>query len=187
MALQVFWKSGFEAASMGDLTDAMGITSPSLYAAYGSKEALFLEALQHYRTHYAQAMLDVLYSAENAAGGLSAMFETAIDLFTRADRPHGCMVVLAEAGNAPASGTARQILSGLRLQRSDEIAARLQLDVSAGHLHLKLPVQPLADMYAALLQGIAVAARDGTPRNRLSALYKPAILLLIEPKNINWL
>lgn len=48
-AMEVFWRLGYEGASMTDLTAAMGIASPSLYAAFGSKEALFRQALDHYR------------------------------------------------------------------------------------------------------------------------------------------
>ncbi|WP_429933020.1 TetR/AcrR family transcriptional regulator [Agrobacterium vitis] len=178
LALQVFWLKGFEATSVADLVAAMGINSPSIYAAYGSKEALFLEALQHYRAHYAQGMLDALERGVDAVSGLSAMFETAINLFTRPDWPQGCLVVLAEAGNGPSSTVARETLSSLRRQRSEEIAARLLRDVDEGRLRSDVPVDTLADMYAALLQGIAVGARDGVPRSRLSALYKPALLPL---------
>ncbi|MBB3608168.1 TetR/AcrR family transcriptional regulator [Rhizobium sp. BK602] len=174
-ALMAFWHRGYEATSMNDLVVAMGINSPSIYAAYGSKEALFSEAVQHYRSHYAAALLEALNGAPDAATGLSAMFEAAIDLFTGPDRPHGCFIVSAAAGNAPEASAIQEELSRLRRERSDEIAARIHRDAIAGRLHLDLEIQALADLYTAILQGMAIAARDGVTRARLSKLYVPSI------------
>lgn len=176
-ALMAFWREGFEATSMSDLIAAMGINSPSIYAAFGSKEALFSEAVQHYRTQYAAGLL-VALNAPDAASGLSAMYEAAIDLFTKRGRPHGCFIVTASAGNAPAATEIQRELTRLRRERSDEIAARIQRDVVEGRLPPDIPVQSFADMYTAILQGIAIAARDDVPRSRLSCLYLPSLFLL---------
>lgn len=173
-----FWRKGYAATSMDDLVKAMGINSPSIYAAYGSKEALYSEAVQHYRANYAAILLDALTEAANASRGLSAMFEAAIDLFTKSDRPNGCFIVTAAAGNAPARSEIQVELSRLRRERSSEIAMRIQRDIIEGRLDPDLPVQSLADMYAAILQGIAVAARDGVSKSRLSSLFVPSLALL---------
>lgn len=163
---------------MADLVEAMGINSPSIYAAYGSKEALFSEAVHRYRTHHAAGLLDALNGAPDAVSGLAAMFEAAIDLFTRPGHPKGCFIVAAAGGNAPEAATIQAELAGLRRERSDEIAARIERDGAEGRLRPRYPAQPLADMYAAILQGISIAARDGVSKSRLSELYRPSLVLL---------
>ncbi|TCQ02434.1 TetR family transcriptional regulator [Rhizobium sp. PP-F2F-G36] len=177
-ALMAFWQNGYEATSMEDLVKAMGINSPSIYAAYGSKEALFSEAVHRYRTHHAAGLLDALNGAPDAVSGLTAMFETAIDLFTRPGHPTGCFIVVASGGNAPTTAAIQADLSRLRRQRSDEIAARIERDVGEGRPRPQYPVRPLADMYAAILQGISIAARDGVSRSRLSELYRPSLAVI---------
>ncbi|AWN52876.1 TetR/AcrR family transcriptional regulator [Methylobacterium sp. 17Sr1-1] len=177
-ALMAFWRKGYEATSMGDLVAAMGINSPSLYAAYGSKEALFCEAVQHYCEHYAVGLLSALNDARDAAHGLAAMFDAAITLFTQPRHPYGCFIVMAAAGNAPASPEIQDKLSELRRERSDHIAARIERDVAEGRLRPDLPIGALADLYTAILQGMAVAARDGISPSRLAHLYIPSLSLL---------
>jgi len=177
-ALSAFWRNGYEATSMSDLVEMMGINSPSIYAAYGSKEDLFCEAMQRYRTHYAASLLDALNNAPNAATGLAAMFDAAIELFTRPGQPRGCFIVMAAGGNAPATVAIQEELSRLRRERSDEIAARIERDDTENLIRSGVAIRPLADMYAAILQGISIAARDGMSKQRLSDLYRPSLTLL---------
>lgn len=155
---------------MTDLVEAMGINSPSIYAAFGSKEALFAEALRHYGSVYANALPDALNSAPDTASAMDAMFEAAVDLFTRPDTPGGCFVVNSVASNAPNSPEIEEALKRLRQERLEQIAERLARDVRGGRLRHDTPVQELADLYAAILQGLAQAARDGLGKERLAKL-----------------
>jgi AcrR family transcriptional regulator len=169
-ALMAFWQNGFEATSMTDLVEAMGINSPSIYAAFGSKEALFAEALRHYGSVYANALPDALNDAPDTASAMDAMFEAAIDLFTRPDTPGGCFVVNSVASNAPNNPEMEEALKQLRQERLEQIAKCLARDVRSGRLRHDTPVQELADLYAAILQGLAQAARDGLGKERLAKL-----------------
>jgi AcrR family transcriptional regulator len=169
-ALMAFWQDGFEATSMTDLVEAMGINSPSIYAAFGAKEALFAEALRHYGSVYANALPDALNNAPDTASAMDAMFEAAVDLFTRSDTPGGCFVVNSVASNAPNSPEIEETLKRLRQERLKQIAERLARDVRSGNLRHDTPVQELADLYAAILQGLAQAARDGLGKERLAKL-----------------
>ncbi len=171
-ALMAFWRRGFEATSMNDLVAAMGINSPSIYAAFGSKEALFAEAVQHYNAAYAEGLLQALQDAPDAASGLQAMFEAAVQLFTRPDTPGGCFVVNSVASNSPSGAVAERMLKRLRRERSQQIAKRLREDVAKGRLRDDTPVPELADLYAAILQGLAQAARDGVNKRRLRGICR---------------
>lgn len=169
-ALIAFWRNGFEATSMNDLVEAMGINSPSIYAAFGSKESLFAEAVQHYHAAYANRLLQSLNDGPDAASGIDAMFEAAIELFTRPDTPGGCFVVNSVGSNAPNGLETEQALKRLRRERSEQIADRLTEDVRGGRLRDDTPVQELSDLYGAILQGLAQAARDGLGKERQAKL-----------------
>ncbi len=171
-ALKAFWRRGFEATSMTDLVAAMGINSPSIYAAFGPKEALFAEAVQHYKAAYADGLLQALQEAPDAASGLQAMLEAAVQLFTRPDTPGGCFVVNSVASNAPSGPVVERMLKRLRRERSEQIAKQLRKDVATGRLRVDTPVQELADVYAAILQGLAQAARDGVSQRRLRGICR---------------
>jgi len=171
-ALKAFWRGGFEATSMNDLVAAMGINSPSIYAAFGSKDALFVEAVAHYNTAYADRLLQALKDAPDAASGLQAMLEAAVQLFTRPDTPGGCFIVSSVASNSPNGPAAERLLKRLRRERSQQIAERLRADVAKGRLRDDTPVQELADLYAAILQGLAQAARDGVSKRRLRGISR---------------
>ncbi|MCF1473032.1 TetR/AcrR family transcriptional regulator [Agrobacterium vitis] len=178
-ALMAFWQNGFEATSMSDLVEAMQINSPSIYAAFGSKEALFAEAIDHYRQTYAHQLLQALNDAPDAASGIEAMFEAAIELFTHQNTPGGCFVVNSVASNAPRGLELEQMLTRLRWQRSEQMAERLKTDVHAGKLRDDTPVQELSDLYAVLLQGLAQAARDGLGKTRLMRLCEHSRHLIL--------
>lgn len=169
-ALMAFWQNGYEATSMNDLVGAMGINSPSIYAAFGSKEALFTEAVQHYHAVYANGLLQALNDAPDAPSGIDALFGAAVELFTRPNLPGGCFVVSSVASNAPNGPETGQTLKQLRRERSKQIAERLAEDVRSGNLRHDTPVQELSDLYAAILQGLAQAARDGLDKERLAKL-----------------
>jgi AcrR family transcriptional regulator len=178
-ALMAFWQNGFEATSMHDLVEVMQINSPSIYAAFGSKEALFAETIDHYRETYALELLQALNDAPSAIRGIDAMFVAAIELFTRPDTPGGCFVVNSVASNAPNRLELEQALARLRWQRLEQIAERLREDVRAGRLRDDIPVQELSDLYAVLLQGLAQAARDGLGKARLMKLYEQSRQLIL--------
>jgi AcrR family transcriptional regulator len=178
-ALMAFWRKGFEATSMNDLVDAMGINSPSIYAAFGSKEALFGEAVQHYSAAYANGLLQALNDAPDASSGIGAMLDAAAELFTRPNLPGGCFVVSSIASNAPDGPETEQTLKQFRRERSEQIAERLAEDVLCGRLRDDTPVQELSDLYAAILQGLAQAARDGVGKERLARLSGHSANLIV--------
>src|SRR5687767_835312 len=96
-AMRLFWRKGFEATSISDLTAAMGIGSPSLYAAFGSKEALYVEALHHYGENFEPLVWDGFRSAGPAREAVMAYLLDSAAVLTGsvADNPPGCMVALA--------------------------------------------------------------------------------------------
>ncbi len=94
-AMHVFWERGYEAASVADLTSAMGITPPSLYTAFGDKEQLFLEAIERYALGYGSAGARALKEESSARGAIERWLLEAANELTQPCHPRGCMVVMA--------------------------------------------------------------------------------------------
>ncbi|MDF2625000.1 MAG: TetR family transcriptional regulator, partial [Kosakonia cowanii] len=93
-AMLLFWRKGYTATSMSDLYEAMGIKSPSLYAAFGSKENLYDEVLQHYEQCVAPLIWGDMEQEPSPKRAVASWLERSADMLTRCDLPHGCMVTL---------------------------------------------------------------------------------------------
>jgi AcrR family transcriptional regulator len=133
-AMHVFWERGYEAASIADLTSAMGITPPSLYTAFGDKEQLFLEAIERYALGYGSAGARALEEEPTARGAIERwMLESANEL-TQPCHPKGCMVVMAATN---CSAAAERVQDALLLRRTEAIAnvgRRIQGGIDNGEL-----------------------------------------------------
>ncbi|MDR5799586.1 TetR/AcrR family transcriptional regulator [Caballeronia sp. LZ001] len=168
-AMEVFWAKGFDTCSMADLVDAMGINSPSLYAAFGSKEDLYREAIALYSAAEGGAAVRQLRAHESARDGLRAMFRTSIELFTSGTGPRGCMIFLGGMSVAPEHGELRDELRKIRRQVASAIAARLNDARKHGELHANADIHALAALCMMLFAGLSIEAQDGVRRNALYA------------------
>lgn len=174
-AMEVFWAKGYDSASMADLTAAMGIAAPSLYAAFGSKEGLFREALQLYGTTEGLGIWGGLDSAPTARAAVEGFLTATADAFSEPGKPPGCMVVLSAVN---ATGTGPDLCQDLRRDRADGIArlrARLERAVAEGELPPGFDSAAAADFYVTVQQGMSIRARDGAPRESLAATARCAL------------
>lgn len=174
-AMDVFWSKGYEAASLTDLTEAMGINSPSLYGAFGSKESLFREAVELYRETEGGAGRRALQDAPTARAAIEAMLLASAERFTAPGHPHGCMIVLgAPAGCVNHAGVG-DFLSDSRREMQGRILARLQAGAAAGELPPDADLKALAAFYTTVLHGMSIQARDGASRKTLQAVARQAM------------
>src|SRR3546814_18509706 len=121
--MEVFWEKGLDGASMNDLTAAMGINSPSLYAAFDSKEALFREAVALYVATDGAGIWAPLKEEGSAYGVVEGFLMETARLFSRPDRPSGCLVVLSLLHPAKASEAIRAELIAKREQDRKSIVS----------------------------------------------------------------
>jgi AcrR family transcriptional regulator len=167
-ALSVFCERGYDATTLQDLQAAMGgITPPSFYAAFGSKEALFLEAVDVYRTTTGGRPVRALEGQPTARASVEAMLEEAVAIFAGPDGPRGCLVVLGGM-NCTNDSVLNHLLS-MRQQMSEIVVRRLERGVRDGDLPAGLDLPAIAAFYVTVIHGLALRARDGIARKALRA------------------
>ena len=177
-ARDAFWARGYEGVAMSDLVAALGIASARIYAAFGSKEALFREAVELYESGEGAFAVRALAAPLTVRDAVARMLEAAVLLYTRAGQPQGCMVVTAATNTSADNDGIRDWLAQHRRDRTEAVIDRLRVAQQSGELNAETDVQALGDCYAALLHGLSVQARDGVPAARLLALIKPALVAL---------
>lgn len=174
-ALIAFWEHGYEATSVSELTAAMGIGAPSLYAAFGDKQALFAEVVREYGARYGSFGDRALAEEPTARAAVERMLREAAVAYTVPGRPHGCLVI-----HAATNCTTPHVEESLRGRRNADIAAfarRIQDDVDAGRLPADMDVAALARHTGAIIQGMSQQARDGASREELSVLAEIAMAI----------
>jgi len=165
-ALEVFWRQGYEGTALADLTAAMGINRPSLYATFGNKEALFRQALDRYAdgpAAYAARALDL----PRARDVVEALVYGAIDLTTGPDTPLGCINVRTAQACGPDAEPARR--EAMTRRAADHAALRRRLGRARAEGDLPPDADPdaLAQFVTTFIDGIAVQASGGASRAQL--------------------
>jgi len=166
-AMHVFWEHGYEAASISELTAAMGITPPSLYAAFGDKERLFLEAIERYGKGpggFGQRALD---EEPTARGAIERLLREAAAELTQECHPLGCMMVMAATNCSVAAEHIQAALAKRRALGLAHMTARLERGIDDGELPADTDAGALANFYATVYQGMSMQAKDGASRASL--------------------
>lgn len=174
-AMEVFWQHGFEGSSMTDLTAAMGINSPSLYAAFGSKEALYLEAVRHFSETAAAGTFRALMEAPTLREGLAGMLHASVDCSTQEGLPQGCMIALGATHCAPENERVRLELKEMRRALQDTLRLKFETAIADGLLPPDSNASSLATYYATVMHGISIQARDGATRKELATVVAHAL------------
>ena len=176
-ALEVFWQHGFQAASLADLTSAMGLSKPSLYAAFGDKESLYLKVLERYVALQIEQHTAIFDSEPDARQALEKFLRTMAALLADPTPPCGCLIVngMADCGLASTPPAIEQALRKA-LQRSEARLhrqfVRAQRD---GQLAPQINASDLAAFFTSLLAGLAVLAKSGAKRAKLDAVISAAM------------
>ena len=174
-AMKTFWKFGYEGASMAALTSAMGINSPSLYAAFGSKEGLFREAVQLYLETEDCKGKAILESEPTARAAIHAMLRHSVGNLVRPGWPHGCLLILGDSNAAPENDGVRQYLCQRRRDIQAGLEARLKRGMEAGDVPARADIKAMAAFYMTVLQGLSLRARDRASREAMSEVVESAM------------
>jgi len=174
-AMVLFWRKGFAATSMNDLCDAMDVRSPSLYAAFGSKEALYLEAIQHYVEMFGPPVWDGLAASASARAGVESVLLAATETLPKSRvTPGGCMAALAAVSDEWPAGIAEVVVK-IRMIMLGRLRSRLEAGAANGELPTTTDIDALSRFYFSVYQGMAVQARDGADAAELKGLVAAAM------------
>jgi AcrR family transcriptional regulator len=179
-ALGVFWSKGYEGASLTELTEAMGITRPSLYAAFGNKEALFRKALDLYEREKL-AYIGEAMKAPTARGVAERLLRGSLQNQMSECGPRGCLGVISSmaCGAEAESIRAEVIARGASARRA--IIERFERAKAEGDLPAHVDVDGLTAYLMAILQGMAVQAGSGASREQLEGLIDTSMTVWPSP------
>ena len=172
-ALQVFWRQGYEATSLSDLTAAMGINRPSLYAAYGNKESLFRKVLDR----YVQGAADTMQCAMDeptARAAVQRLLRTAAGA-AGPGSPRGCLMVSAALAGSEEAAIIREELAARRASTEAVIRQRMERARQEGDLPAGLDPADLARYVVTVLHGIAVQTAGGATPGELERVVETAL------------
>jgi AcrR family transcriptional regulator len=173
-AMHVFWRKGFEGASLNDLTAAMGIQPASLYQAFGNKRALFEKALARYLAGPVAFVHDALGEPTAYAVADRTLRRTAEFLTERRSR-HGCMTIQAALAGGVESEPIRKKLIALRVKGQNDLRQRFERAKSEGDLPSHADAADLASFVTTVYQGMTVQAINGASREDLLRLSDAAL------------
>ncbi|MDD9378806.1 TetR/AcrR family transcriptional regulator [Streptomyces sp. ZAF1911] len=172
-AMLAFWERGYEATSISDLTASLGISAPSLYAAFGDKRKLFDEVVVVYGGRYGDFAAVALAEEPTARAAVGRVLHEAAEVYTDPAHPPGCMVI-----SAAVNTTSDEVAEALRVRREANLVAfesRIRADVAAGVLPAGTDTWALARYAGAVLQGMSQQSRDGAGREELEAVAELAM------------
>jgi AcrR family transcriptional regulator len=174
-AMQVFWEQGYESTSIADLTKAMNINPPSLYAAFGDKERLFLAAVERYEHKVGQAPEAILNDAPTARAAIEQLLEEAAREFTNRAHPPGCMIIMSATTCSAGAAHVQAALASLRRSTESALKARIERGVAERELPVGTETGALARFFVTVLEGMSIQARDGASRKSLLATAATAM------------
>ncbi|MFD9079639.1 TetR/AcrR family transcriptional regulator [Streptomyces erythrochromogenes] len=173
-AMTAFWERGYEATSISDLTASIGISAPSLYAAFGDKRTLFDEVVAVYGSRYGDFAGVALAEEPTARAAVERVLREAAEIYTDPAHPPGCMVI-----SAAINTTSEEVARALRMRRNaglELFERRIRADVATGALPADTDARALARYTGAVLQGMSQQSRDGATREELEAVAERALL-----------
>ncbi len=172
-AMEVFRSKGFEGTSISDLTEAMGINPPSLYAAFGDKENLFLEAIERYTKDSGESC--PYCNEPTARGALEKYLSFAAHEFTEDSECRGCLLTMAATTSANTTARLQKLIAQKRANARERIRERIKEGIKEGDVPEGTDASALADFYVTILNGMSLQAREGASRKTLLAVVAHAM------------
>lgn len=175
-ATEVFWSNGYEGTSLDDLQLAMGISRPSLYAAFNDKTSLFREVIARYRENSGSVVARAMRNQPTAKAAVQAMLSESALLFTSGEKSRGCLVVVGAINCTPDCFDQEREMSDIRKTTTRLIKDRLQQAVQDGELPSDTNADSLSQFFSSVLCGLSIQAKDGSTRTQLLAVAESAMM-----------
>ncbi len=182
-AVGVFWKHGFQDASMQELTEAMGLSKPSLYAAFGDKEALYLKTLERYGAQLMARHAPALNDEPDGMRAVEGFLRSLAGMLADPALPGGCFIIngTADCGGSTMPASVELALRDALQGCEALLMARLQRSHRDGQLADDADPAAMASMFASLIAGLAVMAKSGAGIDKLTMVIGSAMRAWPEP------
>lgn len=177
-AMHVFWEKGYEGTSMADLIESIGMKAPSLYAAFGNKDAIFKEVVQKYLPIVVNGQLATLNNTSDIVEAVENTLKECVRLFTSPDNPHTCLIMTAAINASPEHQDHVVNLRAMREDYRNAWVQRFERAEQERQLTGQLSPQQLADFYVTLIQGMSLRAKDGANKQDLTRTAEIALQIL---------
>ncbi|MET7435977.1 MULTISPECIES: TetR/AcrR family transcriptional regulator [Streptomyces] len=179
--MRTFWAQGYEGTSVSDLTTAMGMTAPSVYAAFGDKETLFRKAVERYLAGHGGYLKPAL-EEPTASRLMHTLLRSAIDVVSGDHTPHGCLTVQGALAVNPRSLATREFLNTIRVSGVEPLTERLRTFQQNGDLPPDSDPSALARLLLTVIHGLAVQAASGVPREMLEVVADEVVACWLRSK-----
>ncbi|MEU7143385.1 TetR/AcrR family transcriptional regulator [Nocardia sp. NPDC046473] len=177
-AMELFWERGYRGTSLTDITAALGINRPSMYAAFGNKEALFREAVALYSEALRVPVESALRGGPTTRAAIADTLHAYAEAFSRPGTPLGCLVVLSATDGPAHDDPLREFLVELRGSLQAGILLRLQHAVRENEISDTVNIEALAGYFGTVVFGMAIQARDGASHEALLTTADLAMTVL---------
>ena len=174
-ARDAFWTRGYAATSLDELSGAMAMNRPSLYAAFGDKHALYVKTLELYRSDARAQLAEKLSGARPLAEELRGVYRFALASYLATPSPRGCFLIGTAVTEATGDPAVRDVLAAALAEIEEGFARRFRLARERGELAAGADPDALARLAAAVLYSLAIHARAGLPRPALDAIAEAAV------------
>lgn len=178
-AAHVFWEKGFSGTSIDDLAAAMGMNRPSIYGAFGDKEAIYRRTLERFCDSMQEAMAKSLFAEPEIRKALVAFYRAALTVYLGGPKPLGCMVMSTAVCAAPSHPDVQSDLKLVLETIDDSFRSRFDAAIDAGQLPPDIDSTMRARIAQGVLHSLSVRARAGESRKRLNALIESSVDLLV--------
>jgi AcrR family transcriptional regulator len=173
-ATVMFWKNGYEQTSLANLTEEMGITPPSFYFAFESKDGLFRKVIEHYATTYL-GFIEGAFRQPTARGVAETMLYGCADVYSNPSNPRGCLIMNCSLPSSETTISVRQELATQRKARRAKLKKRFQYAKASGDLPPDSDPEELARYVMSIGWGLAVEAQSGASRRELYRIVARAM------------
>ena len=182
-ATEVFWRHGFQSASMAELTAATGLSKPSLYAAFGDKASLYLQCLERYGRRQVQLQSELLDDEPDGRKAVEGFMRAMATHQADPSLPGGCLVVngTADCGSPSMPQAVEAALRGMAGGTEERLLVRLQRARREGQLPQPLDPKKLATLFSSVLTGMAMMAKSGQSAQKLQEVVDAAMVVWPEP------
>lgn len=176
-ALNVFWRCGFQNASLSELTKATGLSKPSLYGAFGDKKSLYLRALQRYVAFLSESCGKELRDEKNSKQAVKAYLTSMSRMLTDPALPGGCFIVTgtADFGGPLLPPDVEDALKQAFSSSEALLTEHLRHAKTIGDLPESADPERLASLLLTLIAGLAVQAKNGAPESKLKDIVQTAM------------